>query len=696
MAINPEEIDVTTVDKLDDLTLALGTFFAHTNLNGKLGKASINQLATFLAPYITAIGGSGFLATTGTVLPSASAGKFTIVGAGTFTQTTGGNVVTTELINILGSSATTWSLVKAIPLPANIMLKTDLQTSIIPALTNPDIKPARTVGSGIIANTGGTFSVNALYDSIIIPLTKNTGYNISGYTKSAGTAMGIYTSDGAGGYTLKSASSADMYLFNWFGLSNTLLSLPTADTRNVNGTFVSPNVDGLFLIINTRFQASDTYPTLSVNQLPLTNPSPRPETRSISSIFGTPYRSLSIAMNTDPSFVPALASIISSNSSKTISNKNLVVTSNIIRNWGVRANQYTGITSDTGVTPAFWDSVTFPVPAKTLLSISGDTVGGGTIANAQNYMFSRLVNGIHVPIPDAELTNFTNPKGATTDKAFVKNANWATKTFFTPDISDMYFTINTRYNTLNNENTLQVELAPNPTSYEKGGGFILSDILGLGLPKNTGAESTVAKSQYEGKTIFFFGDSITQNNSFQDVATALGLATFINYGLGGSTVKRVYNIMSGTVGYDTGVQYPLPVYSNADAISIMIGHNDGAAANTIGTIADVRTGAFSSYPDTFIGNLGRCIEFALSQKSTLKIYLCTLHHTDRESYNRSIILSAAIEQVAQWYGTPVIDVLGRSGINKANMPLTTTDNTHLTLFGYSKLFNSLVLGLKYS
>lgn len=128
MAINPEEIDVTTVDKLDDLNLALGNFFAHTNLNGKLGKSDFAKLAEFLAPYITAIGGSGFLATTGTVLPAASAGKFTIVsGPTTFTQATGGNVVTTELFNILGSSATTWSLVKAIPLPNTIAQKSDLQ-----------------------------------------------------------------------------------------------------------------------------------------------------------------------------------------------------------------------------------------------------------------------------------------------------------------------------------------------------------------------------------------------------------------------------------------------------------------------------------------------------------------------------------------------------------------------------------------
>lgn len=127
MAIDPQEIDVTTVDKLDDLNLAIGNFLAHTNLNGKLGKATINQLATFIAPYVTAIGGSGFLATTGTVLPAASAGKFTIVDAGTFTQTTGGSIVTTELLNILGSSATTWSLVEAIPLPSTIALKTDLQ-----------------------------------------------------------------------------------------------------------------------------------------------------------------------------------------------------------------------------------------------------------------------------------------------------------------------------------------------------------------------------------------------------------------------------------------------------------------------------------------------------------------------------------------------------------------------------------------
>lgn len=111
---NSELIELKKVTELISKLPFMQSYFSHCGDDGVLYKATLDQLATFLAPYITAIGGSGFIATTGTVLPAASAGKFTIVGAGTYTQTTGGSITTTEFLNILGSSATSWSLATAI------------------------------------------------------------------------------------------------------------------------------------------------------------------------------------------------------------------------------------------------------------------------------------------------------------------------------------------------------------------------------------------------------------------------------------------------------------------------------------------------------------------------------------------------------------------------------------------------------
>jgi len=110
------EFETITIPALPDLVLAISTFLEGSNADQKSGKFTAAQLATFLAPYVTAVGGSGYVATTGTVLPQAAAGKYTIVGPGTYTQTTGGNVVTTQPINILASNASSWVLVTAIPL----------------------------------------------------------------------------------------------------------------------------------------------------------------------------------------------------------------------------------------------------------------------------------------------------------------------------------------------------------------------------------------------------------------------------------------------------------------------------------------------------------------------------------------------------------------------------------------------------
>lgn len=111
---NSELVEIKKVTELISKLPFMQSFFSHCGDDGVLYKATLDQLATFLAPYITAVGGSGFVAVSGNTLPAASAGKFTIVGAGTYTQTTGGSITTTELLNVLGSSATTWALVTAI------------------------------------------------------------------------------------------------------------------------------------------------------------------------------------------------------------------------------------------------------------------------------------------------------------------------------------------------------------------------------------------------------------------------------------------------------------------------------------------------------------------------------------------------------------------------------------------------------
>lgn len=150
MSINPNDVDVITVDKLDDLTIALSSFFAHTNLNGKLGKATIQDLATFLTPIISQIGSSGFVAISGTVMPNPGVpSAFAFVGAGTFTKVGQANVVTIEPLNLLGWNGSIWSLLFGIPIDlTGYVAKTD----IINDLTTGGIQKALSAEQGKLIN----------------------------------------------------------------------------------------------------------------------------------------------------------------------------------------------------------------------------------------------------------------------------------------------------------------------------------------------------------------------------------------------------------------------------------------------------------------------------------------------------------------------------------------------------------------
>lgn len=119
MAIDPHNTDAVAITQLDPLTpLSIATYLVGANEDGKMGNFTANELATFISPYVAAIGASSYIATTGTVLsnPTEKDAAFTFVGAGTFTQTTGGSITTTELLNILSWDGTTWSVSLEIPL----------------------------------------------------------------------------------------------------------------------------------------------------------------------------------------------------------------------------------------------------------------------------------------------------------------------------------------------------------------------------------------------------------------------------------------------------------------------------------------------------------------------------------------------------------------------------------------------------
>lgn len=151
MAIDPQNTDTVAIPQLPDLVLALEIFLVGANADGKMGKFTAQQLADFIAPYISALGSSPFVANTGSPLPNPidKPTAITFVGIGDFDQTTGANVVTTEELNVLFWASNgvtgTWVLGVAVPIDLSAY-KTNTQAEIdyvnILSLKYGDIYPA--------------------------------------------------------------------------------------------------------------------------------------------------------------------------------------------------------------------------------------------------------------------------------------------------------------------------------------------------------------------------------------------------------------------------------------------------------------------------------------------------------------------------------------------------------------------------
>lgn len=181
MAINPELIETKTIPQLPDLALALENFFAHSGANGIAGKATINQLVTLISTQIPALDSSPFVPNTGTPLPNPieKPTAITFVGVGTFDQTTGADVVTTEELNVLfwSSNGTTGTWTIGVAIPINLIdyiLKADVKD--IGLFDEAYIQVNKNIASnGNIGSTAG-------YKSVIgLPISANTQYTVGGF-----------------------------------------------------------------------------------------------------------------------------------------------------------------------------------------------------------------------------------------------------------------------------------------------------------------------------------------------------------------------------------------------------------------------------------------------------------------------------------------------------------------------------------
>lgn len=172
----PKEYDAVPLTALETLPLALQNFIAHCGPDGILGKIDIQGLTDFLVPLIANIGATPFIENTGSPLPNPvdKDSGITIVGAGTFAQTTGSDIVTTEALNVLFWDGTSWSVGVEVPIDL-----TDYATiDMVPVMSVDDSELAR----GIVelptepAMPGKTISSNST-------ITDNVDFNLSDYYK---------------------------------------------------------------------------------------------------------------------------------------------------------------------------------------------------------------------------------------------------------------------------------------------------------------------------------------------------------------------------------------------------------------------------------------------------------------------------------------------------------------------------------
>lgn len=123
MAIIPENINTVRVGQLDPAPIS-GTDLIPHEVSGTLKRASITDLATFVAGVIGSTGAIGFRPVSlvsGDTLPATTQNEFILVGKGTYFNVGGGpDLVLTEELNAVVSNGTTWSLGVAIPIDVEL------------------------------------------------------------------------------------------------------------------------------------------------------------------------------------------------------------------------------------------------------------------------------------------------------------------------------------------------------------------------------------------------------------------------------------------------------------------------------------------------------------------------------------------------------------------------------------------------
>jgi len=305
-------------------------------------------------------------------------------------------------------------------------------------------------------------------------------------------------------------------------------------------------------------------------------------------------------------------------------------------------------------------------------------LGTLTVSDAQHTDYAVTMDSvtyyIRINIRDAKLTNYMMVEGSTMPVSFVAY-----------------------------DGTIEwLSLYPKTVTYES-------------LDNDLRAIYALAASQWADKNGVTFGDSITYYDGIVYAAThvesgteCIGYQSYMrsemgcivdNQGYSGATTRQIYE--TKIFGYD---------FSDTDFVVLTSGANDHRKAVALGAVGAV--GAVFDLA-TFAGAFQTAIEYILTQKPAVQIYLITpikgwFHESATEEvpgpYNSEMIISLdyvnIIKALGNLYSLPVLDWYNISGINeltKDSVPLIGDDDTvftaydlHPTQAGYSRMANSLI------
>lgn len=272
------------------------------------------------------------------------------------------------------------------------------------------------------------------------------------------------------------------------------------------------------------------------------------------------------------------------------------------------------------------------------------------------------------------------------------------------------------------------ELNDRLSDVEQGGGTPSSDAANVGYSNtNSGLSSTNVQGAIDelaassnpsvnriyGKTVFFFGDSLTSGVSptgsyVPSVKTKAGLAVAQNYGSSGATSSRLVNIVTGEKIRTLESSSTTKDYSVADAVCIQIGSNVksmGSEADIPNiTVDDIRStsGLASVYPysysasgktvssatldepmdffrkcfgDTNYGNIALCVEYIRWKNPKCRIYLMTIPPNKGTNNQSPTAMFRAVHTLANLLGVEIIETYPYAGCVLDNIDDWTLDQT---------------------